>query len=137
MPAKVNIYRVEMYHVASPGMSAPYWKIMHDVLNAEKAKNYADELSRFHKASSRVVHILDKEMRVIYNTSPESEAMEYFETIEGRAKDIMFQEYLENCDHQYDDLPFMRAFEFQNMLDTADGKVALYDLVVKMRKGLH
>lgn len=136
MAVKVSLYRVELYHVAVNGLAAPYWKVLRDVLNRDKAVLYADESARYFKASARVVFIRDQEQKIIYNVNCESPAMLYFETLEGRAKDIMFQEYLES-NEQIDDLPFMRAFPFQNMLDTADGKVALYDLAVKLRKQLH
>lgn len=136
MPVKVNLYRVELYHVAVGGLAAPYWKVLRDVLKKDRAILYADESARYFKASARVIFVQDQTQKVIYNVNHEHPAMLYFETLEGRAKDILFVEYLEN-NEQIDDLPFLRAFPFQNMLDTPDGKVALYDLSVKLRKQLH
>jgi hypothetical protein len=133
----INVFRIEMLHNPELNMGANYWKVMRDVLNKNKAIEYANTCARHYKAAIRVLHLFGKSKEQVHIVTPKSEFLIKYETIEERAKDLLFQEYLEEREDHHTDVPFMKVFEFQNILDTPEGKVSLYDAEVALKKGYH
>jgi hypothetical protein len=133
----INVFRIEMLHMAEPHMGANYWKVLRDVLNKNKAIEYANECARYYKSAVKVFHFFGKSKEQVHLVTPKSECLVKYETLEERAKDVLFQEYLEAREDHHTDVPFMRVFEFQNTLDTPEGKVKLYDAETALKKTYH
>ena len=77
------------------------------------------------------------DQRLAAQYRPDEKSLECFDTVEGRAREVMLLEFVSKLEHQPEDINFIRAVAFHNWLQTADGKTELYDMVVKMRKELH
>ncbi len=118
-------------------MASSFWKILRDLLNREKAIEYAREASRLYKASVKVSKIENNTQKLYCSVSPKDSVMLTFETAEGRAKDSMFTEFVESNEIKTDDYPYVRITSFADFLDSDDGKRELRDLTRQLRKELH